>query len=280
MQTDALAVADAWGFRVVGEVVWQKLTKRGRPWFGMGRTVRASHETALVCLRGPASALIQSRAIRSTFAAPVPTYGPGHPCVGQPLLDELGRPLLGRRGRPRAIRVGDYIHSAKPEAFFTEVVEPLVCGPYVELFARRRRRNWHAIGNQLARRNMPEQRSSRAPSHPAIRQPSIAAAISGKAKARTRITRGFCWRSSRRSLRHAGARRGVQPHRAALVDRAPSSLEALLAEFARTRTPPASPADMSFMFSAALPLDASGRYLHSGESDRHDIRHRVRSICE
>jgi N6-adenosine-specific RNA methylase IME4 len=60
---------------------------------------------------------------------------------------------LDRRGRARAIRVGDYIHSAKPEAFFTELVEPLVCGPYVELFARRRRRNWHAIGNQLSRRN-------------------------------------------------------------------------------------------------------------------------------
>ena len=123
------SLSDAWGFRVVSEVVWQKLTKRGRPWFGMGRTVRAAHEAALVCLRGRASALIQSRSIRSTFSAPVPTFGPGHPCVGQPLLDELGRPLFDSRDRLRAIRVGDYIHSAKPEAFFTQLVEPLVCGP-------------------------------------------------------------------------------------------------------------------------------------------------------
>ena len=51
MRLDALS--EGWGFRVVTEIVWQKLTKHGRPWFGMGRTVRASHETALVCLRGP-----------------------------------------------------------------------------------------------------------------------------------------------------------------------------------------------------------------------------------
>lgn len=149
MQTDAIAVAEAWGFRVVSEVVWCKLTKHGRPWFGMGRTVRASHETALVCLRGSAAQLIESRSIRSTFAAPVPTYAAGHPCIGQPLLDEDGEPMQDRRGRPRVIRVGDYIHSGKPEAFYDDIVEPLVRGPYVEIFARRRRARWHAIGNQL-----------------------------------------------------------------------------------------------------------------------------------
>ena len=101
MQTDALAVAEAWGFRVVSEIVWQKLSKHGRPWFGMGRTVRASHETALVCLRGPASALIRSRSIRSTFAAPVPTYGPGHPCVGQ------GRRSTSSAGRSWIAAVGN-----------------------------------------------------------------------------------------------------------------------------------------------------------------------------
>jgi hypothetical protein len=57
------------------------------------------------------------------------------------------------RGRPRAIRVGDYIHSAKPEAFFTELVELLVREPYVEMFARRRRAGWTSFGNQLPRRN-------------------------------------------------------------------------------------------------------------------------------
>lgn len=120
MQQDALDVAHAWGFRVLSEVVWQKLTKRGKPWFGMGRTVRASHETALVCVRGRASKVIVNRGVRSTFTAPVP---------------------VGRDGK--------YIHSAKPDAFFEEIVEPLVDGPFLELFARKRRYGWTAIGNQL-----------------------------------------------------------------------------------------------------------------------------------
>lgn len=125
MQQDALAVAKAWGFDVKSEVVWQKLTKTGLPHFGMGRTVRGSHETALICVRGRASKVIANHSIRSVFSAPVPT-------------DASGR----------------YIHSAKPDAFFDEVVEPLIGGviaggPCLELFARRRRPGWDAIGNQL-----------------------------------------------------------------------------------------------------------------------------------
>lgn len=124
MQGDALAVAAAWGFRVVSEVVWRKITKRGRAWFGMGRTVRASHETALICVRGRASRIVCGRNVRSVFEAPVP-------------LNDDGR----------------YVHSAKPEAFFTNVVEPLVGSaaavPCLEIFARRRRPGWAAIGNQL-----------------------------------------------------------------------------------------------------------------------------------
>lgn len=125
MKSDSLRVAEAWGFRVVSDVVWRKLTKDGKPWFGMGRTVRRAHETALICLRGPASQSIRSRSVRSEFAAPVPVDANG-----------------------------DYIHSAKPPEFFTQIVEPLiggptVGGPCVEIFARTRRPNWDAIGDQL-----------------------------------------------------------------------------------------------------------------------------------
>jgi N6-adenosine-specific RNA methylase IME4 len=127
MQQDALDVARAWGFDVKSEIVWQKLTKNGLPWFGMGRTVRASHETCLICVRGRASRLIVGKAVRSTFTAMVP-FGPD--CK--------------------------YIHSAKPDAFFRCVVDPLVgqphaggAGPYLELFARKHRDGWDAIGNQL-----------------------------------------------------------------------------------------------------------------------------------
>lgn len=125
MQQDALDVARAWDFDVKSEVVWQKLTKNGLPWFGMGRTVRASHETCLICVRGRASKVIRAKDIRSTFSAPVP-------------VDENG----------------DYIHSAKPREFFKRVVEPLVGlprigGPYLEIFARERRYGWDSIGNEL-----------------------------------------------------------------------------------------------------------------------------------
>lgn len=122
MQPDALELAKAWGFRVCSEVVWAKITKTGKPWFGMGRTVRAAHETCLVCVRGRASRVVQARNVRSVFSAPVPVG------VG-----------------------GKYVHSAKPDAFFELVAEPLVAGPRLELFARRRRAGWDQLGNQLER---------------------------------------------------------------------------------------------------------------------------------
>lgn len=39
-------------------------------------------------------------------------------------------------------------HSAKPDEFFT-IVESMSPGPYLELFARRRRPGWYAWGNEL-----------------------------------------------------------------------------------------------------------------------------------
>jgi N6-adenosine-specific RNA methylase IME4 len=51
-QQEALDVCKAWGFKDKTEIVWQKLTKTGLKWFGMGRTVRASHETCLIGQRG------------------------------------------------------------------------------------------------------------------------------------------------------------------------------------------------------------------------------------
>jgi N6-adenosine-specific RNA methylase IME4 len=44
MQQDALVVVRAWGFDVKSEIVWQKLTKRGLPWFGMIKL--ATHTTS------------------------------------------------------------------------------------------------------------------------------------------------------------------------------------------------------------------------------------------
>lgn len=120
MQQEALDVVRAHGFIIKTEIVWQKLTKNGLHHFGMGRTVRASHETCLVAHRGRPKIL--SRSIRSTFSAPIPT-------------DEHGK----------------YIHSAKPEVFYTDIVQHLAAGPYVELFSRRTREGWTTLGNEVGK---------------------------------------------------------------------------------------------------------------------------------
>jgi len=120
MQRDALDVALAWGFDVKAEFVWRKLTRTGKPHFGMGRYVRNGHEVCLIGARGQAAKLIASHSVRSVFEASVP-----------------------------ADADGKIIHSKKPEAFWTEVVEPLTTGYGIELFARTRRLGWDAIGDQL-----------------------------------------------------------------------------------------------------------------------------------
>ena len=66
--------------------------------------------------------------------------------------------LLGRRGRPRreSASVREVIfapvgrHSEKPAETY-ERIEAYSSGPYLELFARRPRAGWSAIGNELER---------------------------------------------------------------------------------------------------------------------------------
>jgi N6-adenosine-specific RNA methylase IME4 len=120
MVEEAYQVVRAWGFTPKTEIVWQKVTKNGEPWFGMGRTLRASHEACIVATRGTPRPL--DRGIRSRFAAKVP-------------VDEQGR----------------YIHSAKPDAFYG-IVERLSAGPYYEMFSRRKRPGWTQVGNEAGTR--------------------------------------------------------------------------------------------------------------------------------
>jgi len=117
MQEEALQVVRKWGFVPKSEIVWQKLTKNGKPHFGMGHYVRASHETAIIAVRG--SVKLKSKSIRSRFAAKMP-------------VDAAGR----------------YIHSAKPDEFY-RIVETLVAGPYAEVFARKRRPGWTVFGDEV-----------------------------------------------------------------------------------------------------------------------------------
>jgi N6-adenosine-specific RNA methylase IME4 len=101
----------AWGFEPKSEIVWEKLTKNGKPWFGMGRHVRASHETAIVAVRG--KPVRKAANIRSRFSAIART------------------------------------HSEKPEEFYA-LVGALARGPYIELFARQQRPGWTCLGDQMA----------------------------------------------------------------------------------------------------------------------------------
>lgn len=110
MQQEALDVVNGWGFIVKTELVWVKRTTGGKRWFGMGRTLRAEHETCLIATRGRPRPLNLST--RSTFEAPV----------------------LG--------------HSRKPDEFY-DLVERAFPAPRVELFARRRRDGWMQFGNEL-----------------------------------------------------------------------------------------------------------------------------------
>lgn len=121
MQAEALHVIQEWGFTLKSELVWVKTSSeptgddpgelpRGRLAFGLGRTVRASHEVCLIATRGRPEAL--SRSVRSVFFA--------------------------RRTA----------HSRKPDRFY-EIVEQISPGPYVELFARRRRDGWCCYGDEL-----------------------------------------------------------------------------------------------------------------------------------
>jgi N6-adenosine-specific RNA methylase IME4 len=120
MPEEALAVVRAWGFAPKAELVWLKRDPGGKCTPGMGHYVRNTHETCIIAVRGQAIPLRLSRRIPSFF--------------------EAARPLVPGTRKP--------LHSAKPDKFF-HLIERLVRGPYVELFARRRRENWDCRGLEL-----------------------------------------------------------------------------------------------------------------------------------
>ena len=110
MQQEALNVVRCWGFTVKTEIVWSKKTKHGKQHYGMGRHVRAAHETCLVCVRGK-------------------------PKPGRDMMRSLFEAKTGA-------------HSQKPEEFYA-MIESSFRGPFAELFARRHRRGWTCLGDEL-----------------------------------------------------------------------------------------------------------------------------------
>lgn len=98
---------DVWGFAYKHQIVWGKVTAAGKPHFQLGHYWRKAHEVCLFGIRGKAAA--RDHATPSLVLAP----------------------------RTR--------HSAKPEAL-QDGVERVSPGPYLELFARRRRERWTTWG--------------------------------------------------------------------------------------------------------------------------------------
>lgn len=112
MVPEAYEVTKAWGFNYKTELVWKKLTKNGKRWFGMGRTLRAEHESCIIAVRGKPQVKVKN--IRSVFEAV---------CEG---------------------------HSRKPKEFY-KIVEELYDGPYCEIFSRENRPNWDCFGNEVGK---------------------------------------------------------------------------------------------------------------------------------
>lgn len=105
-------VIDAWDFTFkTCAFVWVKTGKmNGKPVMGTGYWTRANSEPCLLATRGKPKRLNAD--------------------VGQVILE------------PRRE------HSRKPDCVYQRI-ERLVGGPYVELFARQRRPNWDAMGDEL-----------------------------------------------------------------------------------------------------------------------------------
>jgi N6-adenosine-specific RNA methylase IME4 len=123
MQEDALAVVRAWGFVHKTSIIWDKVTKTGKPFFGLGRYTRASHERCIIATRGTWTQCRPAvRNVRSRFTAPV-VYRPN----------------------------GKVWHSAKPDAFYALVDAMYPHAEKHEMFARTVRENWHQTGHQLGK---------------------------------------------------------------------------------------------------------------------------------
>lgn len=112
----ALAVVDAWGFKLVTMkgFTWHKRTRHGRSHFGMGSYTRANTEDCL-------------------FA--VPKRG--------------GRARRVSAGVPQFMSKPKGRHSEKPHEARLRLVQLLGDVPRIELFARERVPGWDAWGNEI-----------------------------------------------------------------------------------------------------------------------------------
>lgn len=109
----AYDIAEAWGFTPSTLLTWAKTPFGG----GLGGAFGISSEYLLFCRRGTLKAKTRIKGTWFHFKRP---------------YDERGKPK----------------HSAKPEQF-QDMIEQVSPGPYIELFARRKREGWDVWGNEL-----------------------------------------------------------------------------------------------------------------------------------
>ncbi|MFT3708026.1 MAG: MT-A70 family methyltransferase [Archangium sp.] len=113
---DGLEVMAAWGFRYVTNCCWGKVNERGVVQQGLGQYFRGAHELLLFGVRGSLPYRTTAEGKRAQF--------------------------------PSLVLAPRTEHSRKPDVFY-DVVERISAGPYLELFARRRRPGWDAWGNEV-----------------------------------------------------------------------------------------------------------------------------------
>lgn len=108
----AFDIINAWGFKYSTTLVWAKNAMGG----GLGGNYRITTEFLLFATKGALKAKGQHT---GTWFNVKREYENGYPC-----------------------------HSKKP-VFFSELIEEVSPGPYLELFARRERPGWDVFGNQV-----------------------------------------------------------------------------------------------------------------------------------
>lgn len=109
---EAIALAESWGFEVkhMNGFVWNKLTKTGKPFFGMGFRSRAGAECAMIAEKGKIKPICKS--VRQVRSEPV--------------------------GK----------HSAKPPEFRDDILKLYGDLPRLEMFARGVVDGWDVFGNE------------------------------------------------------------------------------------------------------------------------------------
>lgn len=110
---EGLQVMEAWGFKYKSNIVWHKIRKDGGPdGRGVGFYFRNTTELVLFGIRGR-----------------LRTLAPGRRQVN--IIKSMKRE-----------------HSRKPDELY-DIIESCSPGPYLELFARGKRKNWRQWGNQV-----------------------------------------------------------------------------------------------------------------------------------